>query len=201
MARIEANDNNGKTFYKFLDGSIVEKSDEQREGFSPYTTTNPQTGEPVSYFIKRYKAMSGMIDSIERVDKEEHNIYGWNLNMHDEDGSFSFFFKDGSPLTGRLLKSAANFNLGEELMIKVWKNFQDDSQAIVFIQEGKNIPQKWNKENLPEPKKRKNGKWDYSEQEDFLYEKMKEEVLPKFAKSEQASAEATVKPPKEDIPF
>lgn len=199
MAFYEEKETEGK-YIKIIDGSLCEKSKTEKEGFVPYTTTNPSTGDAVTYYIRRYKGIAGHIKSLERVELDGVKIYGYNLHMHDEEGPFSIFFKDDARTTDRMLKVFENIDLGKELLISVWKD-EEGHAAITFKQEDKNVAQKWGKENLPEPKKVK-GKWDYSAVDEFLYNNIMDNVIPQFAGVDiKATSQAAKEVETEEIPF
>jgi hypothetical protein len=178
----------GGTFIKILEGCLVYKSDNPKEGYEEYNTTNPKTDAPVKYYIQKLKGgVSGKITRLERVELEGSDIFGYNLHMEDEDGAFSIFFRDDKTPTERLLKSFENIDLDEEVRIKVFKD-EKGYPAIMITQNGKNVPQKWDKDNLPQPKKVK-GKWSYAEAKEFLYNNAMENIIPQFAEA-QAAADA-----------
>lgn len=185
MAFIENTGSEGN-FVKIIDGSLCLKSSTPKEGYTLFETKNPQTDEPVSYYVRRFKAVSGMVTGLERVELESSKIYGYNLHMQDEDGKFTIFFKDDARTTDRLLKTIENVDLNEELTIRVWKD-DEGKTAIVFKQNDENVPQKWNKDNLPEPRKVK-GKWDYSAMSEFLYNNVMENVIPNMTPPTTAKA-------------
>lgn len=193
---------NGGRFLKIngLLGCIVSRSDEPKEGYERYETKNPQTDAPVVYYIKKLKGgVSGNVIGLERVELEGVKIYGYNLHMSDDDGNFSIFFADDRTTTERLLKVYENFDLNEEVHVKVFKD-ENGFAGIAFSQNGKNVPQKWvggQEGNLPQPKKTK-GKWDYSEVSTFLYDNAMANIVPNYVKPEKASA-ATAGT--DDIPF
>ncbi len=191
MAFYEENEGgNGGKFLKILQGCIVAKSDEEKEGYEKFETKNPQTDAEVVYYIKKYKGgVEGRILGLERVELEGVKVFGYNLHMEDEDGKFSIFFADDRTTTERLLKVYENINLDEEVRIKVFKD-DEGHPAISFTQGGQKVPQKWvgGKEgNLPQPKKTK-GKWDYSAVSEFLYNNAMENIVPNYVKPEKASA-------------
>lgn len=205
MARQERQELDSSSFLKIIDGSICAKSSTPQEGYVEFNTTNPTNGQPVQYFVRRYTAVSGKFVSLKRADIPEKHIKGWNLGLRDEAGNFYIFFKEGAITTNRLLKVFENLNLDEEITVKAWKNKEDGKPAIVFEQNGKNVPQKYGKDNLPEPKKRRNGEWDYSAQDDFLLSNMLDNVLPNLPQPEKAMAASATGSPSngddDDIPF
>jgi hypothetical protein len=178
----------GGKYISLLEGCLVLKSDTEQEGYEEYNTTNPSTKQPVKYYIKQFKGgVEGRITRLERVELEANNVFGWNLHMEDEEGDFSIYFREGKTTTERLLKMFESIDLEKDVRIKVWKD-ENGYPAITMTQEGKNVPQFWNKENLPQPKKIK-GKWNYDNVSEFLYNNAMEKILPQFADA-QAEADA-----------
>jgi len=210
-------------FVKIIDGSLVEKAPSEKNGveiappnekYELFVTKNPETEAVVQYYIRRYKRISGKVESLERVEITASKIYGYNLHMSDEDGNFSIFFKDDAKVTDRLLKVFENIDLNEELTVSVWKDV-DGRPAITFQQNEQNVSQAWSggvvdgkwEGNLPAPKKSK-GKWDYSPISEFLYNNAMENIIPQFVKTggteeaaQAASAGTETAVGKDNIPF
>lgn len=156
----------GGVFLNITDGNLVRKSKTPQDGFEEYTTINPQTGEPVKYYVERFANLDGYLVHLERVDKPDLHIYGWKLHLLD-DAEYLIDFKEDAVTTRRMQCVLRNIDLDKMVNIKVFKD-KDGYNAIMFEQDGVNIAQHWNKENLPEPVQRR-GKWDYTERADFLY--------------------------------
>lgn len=185
MALIQNNGGQGGRFLKILDGSIVERSKTEQPGYEKYSTTNPSNGQAVEYFIKRYSAIEGNFARLERKEIPEHQIFGYNLTLTDEDGEFTLFLKDRARTTNRFLKLFENLDLKAPIRIDVWKD-RDGNTAITFKQNGQNISQFWNKENLPEPEEVM-GKWDYSAQDKHLYKHFRDNVIPNLPAQAKAA--------------
>lgn len=178
-----------KTYLRVIDGRIAEKSVTEKPDFVLYETENPSTKEPVSYYVKRYDAIGGNVVGLERVELAEQRIYGYNLNLSDEEGDISLFFRDGSPITNRLLKVYENLNHEDPVIIAVWKD-KDGKIAISFKQGNVNVPQKWNTTNLPEVEKVQ-GKWDYSVHDKFLYKHFTSNGLYTLVDGSDSATEST----------
>jgi hypothetical protein len=201
MALIQDTGGQGGRFLKILDGNIVERSKTQQDGFELYKTKNPQTGEDVEYYIRRYAAVAGNFARLERVERPENQIFGYNLVLNDEEGEFTLFLKDKARTTNRFLKVFENLDLDKEIRIDVWKD-RDGNTAITFKQDGQNISQKWDKNSFPENAQPEQvmGKWDYSAQDKFLYRRFVNELIPNLPVKERARAASASGEAVEDDP-
>lgn len=159
-------------FYRITDGSICLKSDTERDGYELFTTQNPQTKATVSYYIKRFDGLVGYLTAFERVDKPDKQIHGWQLTLSDEDGNYALSLKDNNSATTRVLKMLRSVDVGKPLTVRAWLDTKGErpKTAIKFEQDGENVPQNFDQTNLPKPKERPNGKLDFSESEDILYQ-------------------------------
>ena len=157
----------GGVFLRILDGNIVQKSITEKPNWELYKTINPTTNAPLEYWIERYKAIDGYLVKVERVDKPDVKVFGWKLHLLD-DHEYLIDIKDSSPTTRRVLAMLPNVQLNERLTIKVFKD-KEGYNAIMFQQNGENVPQYWNKENLPEPRKI-GSKWNFSDSEALVYD-------------------------------
>ena len=158
-------------FYRIIDGSICLKSDNERDGYELFTTQNPQTKATVSYYIKRFDGLVGYLTAFERVDKPDKQVHGWQLTLSDEDGNYCLSLKDKNSATSRVLKMLKSVDLAKPLTIRAWLDTKGDrpKTAIKFEQDEQNVPQAYEKDELPPPKERPNGQLDWSAQEDKLY--------------------------------
>jgi len=200
-------------FYRIVDGSICLKSDTERDGYELFKTQNPQTKAEVSYYIKRFDGLVGMLTAFERVDKPDVHVHGWQLTLSDADGNYALSLKDGNSATSRVLKMLESIDLDKELTIRAWLDTKGErpKTAIVFTQDDQNVPQNYDATSLPKPKERPNGKMDYSESEDFLYDigvgfGLSLQSRPKVSQNrseqpETASVAPTVDDPDADYPF
>lgn len=159
------------TFYRIIDGSICLKSDNSRDGYELYETINPTNKQPVSYYIKRFDGLVGFLTAFERVDKPDKQVHGWQLTLSDEDGNYALSLKDKNSATSRVLKMLRSVDLAKPLTVRAWLDTKGErpKTAIKFEQDGENVPQAYEKGELPEPKERPGGKLDWSDQEDKLY--------------------------------
>lgn len=158
-------------FYRIIDGSICLKSDKERDGYELYETVNPSNKQPVSYYIKRFDGLVGYLTAFERVDKPDKQVHGWQLTLSDEDGNYCLSLKDKNSATSRVLKMLKSVDLAKPLTVRCWLDTKGErpKTAIKFEQDGENVPQAYEKDELPAPKERPNGQLDWSAQEDKLY--------------------------------
>lgn len=161
--------NNSGTYLRIIDGSICRKSDNAQDGFEPFETKNPSTNQPVHYFIKRYESIDGFLTGFVRVDKPDVKVHGWQMTLTDNGENFHLSLADNRSTTTRVLKMLRSVDLNEKIVISVWKD-KDGKTAIIFKQNDENVKQNFDNTNLPAPKERPGGKFDYSESEDILYE-------------------------------
>lgn len=158
-------------FYRIIDGSICLKSDSERDGYELFHAVNPTTKAEITYYIKRFEGLVGYLTAFERVDKPDKKVHGWQLTLSDADGNYCLSLPDKNAATSRVLKMLKSVDLAKELTIRVWRDTKGErpKTAIKFEQDGENVPQAYEKDELPAPKERPNGQLDWSAQEDKLY--------------------------------
>ncbi len=163
--------NSSAQFYRIVDGSICLKSDTEREGYELFKTRNPATNADVSYYIKRFDGLCGYLTGFERVDKADKQVHGWQLTLSDDEGNYVLALKDKNSATGRILKMLRSVDLDRLLTIRCWLDTSGErpKTAVKFEQDGENVKQHFDKDNLPAPKQRPNGQYDFTESEDILY--------------------------------
>ncbi len=155
-------------YLRIVDGSIVRTSDVEKEGYDLFVTKNPTTNQEVRYWIERFERVTGTLVGFSRVDKPDKHIHGWQMTLRD-DTDYHLSLSDNRSTTTRVLKMLRCVDLTKPLEVGVWKDGEGKT-AIVFKQDGQNVPQNFDKTNLPPPKQRPNGKYDFSESEDILYQ-------------------------------
>jgi hypothetical protein len=82
------------------------------------------------------------------------------------------------------MKLAENIDYSKPVEFRAWHDGKSDSTALFVGQDGTSVPQKYTRENpgdLPQPTQNFKGDWDYSKQEEFLYKRMIEVVIPMVA--------------------
>lgn len=173
--------------------SIVEESKREREGFAPVNVTNPRTGDVTTKFIKRYKAIEGFVRKIEYRENEFDSVkyQSWKIHIVNDEGKLGILDLSLNSNPGsRFMKLAENIDFTKPVEFSAWHDTKDDKTAFIVRQNEQSIPQKYTRENpgdCPEPTQRgRQGKWDYTEQEDFLYERMVNVVIPAVDAAEAA---------------
>lgn len=174
--------------------SIVQESKTEKEGFKLIKVTNPRTGEEITKYIKRYKGLEALITKLEwrdTGDQYEQRYMGWKLHL-DADGTpcvLDLPYINGSPsrVTTRFMKCAENINYSEPVEFRAWHDAKTDSTAF-FIGQGhdadgktKSVPQKYTRDDpgdCPPPIQKRNGKWNFDDQSDWLHDRMLNVVVP-----------------------
>lgn len=176
--------NKGKTIWlQIIDRNICQRSNQPVDGWEQYQSEKATTPS----WIKRYRGIEdAYITDIRWFERKLPNsdtiLVGWNVRFEVEGQSLVLQLPT-NPTCSRFMKLADNIDFTQPVTISVWKSKDDDgkeSTALSVKQNGANVPQAWNKDNLPAAKKLKTGKWDFSEQEDFLIENMTNVVIPKL---------------------
>ncbi len=172
---------------------IVEESKREREGFQPVNIFVQRTGETITKFIKRYKSIEGFITKIEYRESEFEGVKfnSWKIHVVDDEGTLGILdlLLNSNPGT-RFMKLAENLDFKKTVEFRAWHDQKDDKTAFVVCQNGQSIKQKYTAENpgeCPPPEQRgRQGKWDFTAQEDFLYERMVNVVVPAVDAAEAA---------------
>jgi hypothetical protein len=165
---------------------IVQESKNEREGFEPVDVKNPRTGITITKYIKRYSGVEAMVKKIEWYDNvyDDRHYRGWKLFLDAAGTPCVLDIAFDSRQAGRFMKLAENLDFTKPVEFSAWHDKANDSTAFNVKQEGKSVPQKYTKDNpgkCPPPVQKFGGKWDYSDQEEFLYETMINVVIPKVA--------------------
>lgn len=166
--------------------SIVQESKKEREGFEPIVVKNPRTNETLTKYIKRYAGVEAMIKKIEWYDTEgrfDQRYRGWKIYL-DADGTDCVLdISFDSRQAGRFMKLAENLDFTKPVEFSAWYDKKNDSTAFNVKQDGQSVRQKYTRDNpgdCPPPKEKFGGKWDYSDQEEFLYGRILNVVIPKL---------------------
>lgn len=181
MALEEYGEGNG-VFLKIKHGGLIQESKTERDGYKK--VEGEVDGTPYKKWIRRFKAVSGYIDKIERYDREfsGKKIRGWNIHITDGENRYvlDIPFSSGR-LNSRWMKLAESIDYNKPVRFSAWHDNKSDSMALNVQQDGVSVPQKYTREEpngLPEPVQRSSGKWDYGAQEDFLTDRMLRFVIP-----------------------
>ncbi len=164
---------------------IVEESKRERPGFSPIDIFVQRTGENITKYIKRYKAIEGFINKIEYRESEFEGVKfnSWKIHILDDGGNLGILdlLLNSNPGT-RFMKLAENLDFSKPVEFSAWHDTKDDKTAFVVKQNGQSVSQRYTKDNPgdcppPVPRGRAN-KLDFTDQEDFLFERMMNVVVP-----------------------
>lgn len=172
---------------------IVEESKREREGFQPINIFVQRTGETITKFIKRYKSIEGFVTKIEYRESEFEGVKfnSWKIHVVDDEGTLGILdlLLNSNPGT-RFMKLAENLDFKKTVEFRAWHDQKDDKTAFVVCQGGQSVKQKYTAESpgdCPPPEQRgRQGKWDFTAQEDFLYERMVNAVIPAVNAAEAA---------------
>ena len=162
---------------------IVQESKRERDGFEPINITL-RSGETITKYIKRYSGVEAMIKKIEWYDREYDGrpYKGWKIHL-DANGTPCVLDIDfNSRQAGRFMKLAENIDFTQPVEFSAWHDTKNDTTAFNVKQNGVSVHQKYTRENpgdLPPPKERLGGKLDFGDQEDFLFDRMMNFVIPK----------------------
>lgn len=220
MALIENNKNSNIKYLKINDFSICERYSTEQPGWE-ILKTKDTTGKEYTSWIKRYKAVEGIITGIEFVTRTlpgtTTQLSSWKITMLDGMEKYVLDIPSTSPAASRFIKLAENIDPAQPVEFAAWKDTNDAKPKLAFMvkQNGVNIPQKYTvKDNVltdysnpewaeaPKLKVRPNGQKDWSEIEDFLFERMTNVVAPRFVESVFAPTDTEVDGNSlEDIPF
>ncbi len=192
-------------FFSIKHGSIVRTSKTPQEGFEKIEGENHRTKEKYTTYIQRFDTIEALITKIEWYDTEQKyntRYQGFKLHLVNDAGTKAVLdLPINSRATGRFMKTAENLDFNKPVEFRAWHDSRSDSTAVFIGQDGASVPQKYTRENpngLPEPTQDFKKNWDYSKQEEFLYRKMIDVVIPAVAvahpntqQSEPEQAEAS----------
>lgn len=174
--------------------SICEQSKKPREGFEK-VVIQLQNGDEVTKYLKRYRFIRGFVTGItyrDTGDKYKVRFQSWQIQITDEEGDQAQLALDLNSNAGsRFMKLAENIDWKQMVEFRAWHDTVKDKTAFNVTQNGQTVPQKYKQPTEGDPKamgdcpqpverKRASGKteWDYTEQEDFLFGRMQNVVIP-----------------------
>lgn len=175
-------------FFVVKHHTICRESKHERDGFEPIEVTNPQTNERSLKFIERYKRLVGMVTKIEfrdTGDRYDQRYVDWSIHLVDEEGkhgTLTIPFNSGA--SSRLMKVAPNLDFSKPVEFRAWcdKSGKVPKTAFLIGQDKKSVPQAYTKDNpgaCPKPKAKLGGKWDYSDQTEWLHDQMMNVIIPR----------------------
>lgn len=183
-------------FFAIKHGSIVRESKTPQEGFEKIEITDRRTGEKFTKYIQRYDTIEALITKIDWYDTEQRftkRYQGWKLYLNANEKKGILDLPIQSRTTSRFMKLAENLDFTKPVEFRAWHDSKSDSTAIFVGQNGASVSQKYTRENpngMPEPTQDFKKNWDYSKQEEFLYKRMIEVVIPKVNASQPEEPEA-----------
>ncbi len=177
------------TWLQIVDGSICQKTNHEVEGWEEKKTVNPKTGKEVISWIKKYEAIEdAYITGIRWYETpvEDTTLLGWNVTFNADGQTLVLKLPLNQNPTKRFMKLADNIDFSQPVTVKAWKSHNKeknrDEVAFNVLQNGNTIPQKWNRENLPEAKQNAiTKKWNFEDQDTFLVENMNNNIIPRLA--------------------
>ena len=187
------------TFLVVKHHSICMESKEYREGWIQISPINPRTGEPVTKYIKPFDSVSGFVNQVEWYDRtsdsSDTRFVGYKLHIQDGDEEYILDLPYKSIGYQYFTKSAENINWNLPIEFSAWHNKKEDRTAFCARQNGETIKHKYTMANpgeCPAPIQRKavggTVKWDFTDQEVWLKERIDRLIVPAVAKAAQNRA-------------
>lgn len=203
MPLIEERDRGTRLFAKYF--SICEVAKKPREGFEEIEVDNPQTGESVKKYIKRYEKVIGRIVNLEwrdTRDRYEQQYLSWIITLDDGEGMKATLTLDfNSRPSHRFMNLAENLDFTKPVEFSAWRDISGKAPSIAFAvkQNGVKVDQLYSKDNPGERPAgiKKLGKWNFDDQMIWLHERMMHVVIPKL----RASVEMELLDEEEESPF
>lgn len=182
-----------KIFLAIKHDCICQESKIEREGFEPVKVTNPQTEEESIKFIKRYGGVVALINKIEwrdTGDKYDQRYTSWRIHLDMGDRGAVLELPFQSRHSSRFMKLAENIDYSKPVELRAWYDAKSKSTAFYVGQwksdddeKSVKVDQKYMMGQMgdcPEAKERLGGKLDFSDQMEFLHERMMQVVIPKL---------------------
>lgn len=182
-----------KTFLVIKHNTICEESKTERAGFVPQEVRNPRTDETSVKYIKPYDSVEALISNIEyrdTHDQYEQRYTSWRIHLDAAGTPCVLEIPFQSRISTRFMKLAENIDFTRPVEFRAWRDTRNDSTAFYVGQreneddeKSVSVPQKYTRANpgdCPEPLERLGGKWDFSDQMEFLHDRMMTVVIPKL---------------------
>lgn len=198
----------GGKFFVIKHHCICEESKIAKPGFEPRDVLNPQTNEQLIRYIKPYGSLVGYITDIEYRDTEDRydqQYVDWriHLNLGEESGVLNIPFH--SRHSSRFMMLAENIDYSRPVEFRAWKDGEGGTAFYVgqFQNEedekSVKVDQKYKKDDMgdcPQGEKVLGGKWNFDDQNKFLYGRMMDVVIPSIkAIQSNGHAPAGIEPP------
>lgn len=184
MKGLQKKTDSGVIFLAVKHNSLVRESKGPREGFEEIEVENPRTKEKVKKYIERFSAVEGMVTKIEWYDTEqkyENRYQGWKIHIDANAEQVVLDLPFASIPASRFMKLAENIDWSKPVEFRAWKDVKRDATAFWVGQNNDSVPQKYTADNpgdCPPPIQNARGKWNYDAQMDFLFNRMKDVVIP-----------------------
>lgn len=217
MKGLQEQTDNRTTFLVIKHSSIVQESKQPRDGFEAIEVTNPRTDEKITKYIKRYNGVEALVCKIEWYEREHEGTryMGWKLHLDAAGVPCVLDLPFSSRAASRFMKLAENIDYGRPVEFRAWHDQKTDSTAFYVGQDGKSVPQLYTMENpgeCPAPTKNRLGKWNFDKQNEYLYDRMTQVVIPAVEQAgnempsgevapARAQATAVGAAPRKDSPF
>ena len=184
----------GGNFISVKYGSLIIQGDENSgEDFERLEVTKPNTNPPetVIKYVQRFGSLDGRIVNISWYDTEDtyegFRFMGVKIKIRDSEDVFILDLKFGTKPYNTFVKCMENLNFEKDVQFNVWVDKKTDKTAFLMRQKdasGKWAPIKWkytreNPGDCPPPRPKKPTGWDFSEQTEWLYDKLMEVIIPK----------------------
>lgn len=184
--------------------SITQESSDPVDGWETDERRNPQTGEIKTKWVRRVPGLTGFIDDMRWVIRDENDFKIERLEIQLSDGTdWEAILQIGSN-TGKafqVLKMAENIDFTKLVEISVWKGRdkekQKDQAVLTIRQAGEIVRWKYtaaNPGNMPPGVQNRRGEWDFSDQEGWLLDLLEQRIRPiiKASRIERENAEAPI---------
>lgn len=163
------------------------------EGCSSIEVTDPTTNQKKTKYFRRFSGVEGDINKLSWYDTTLQSgkvLRGYKLYLNVDDSDSPTGYTTAvldlpfrSVAYNTFTKVAENIDPSKPLTISVWVN-KEQKAVVSFKQDGQSVKYKYTKDNMgdcPEGKKNATlGTWDFSDQLEFLKNKVDEIVVPRF---------------------
>lgn len=189
---------------------LIQPLKEWQEGCAIKEVVNPTTNKPVTKYFIPYTGLTGAkVHSLKWYERtvESKILQGYQLGLKISDPTSAtgntiaiIDFPLGSSSYNTLTKVIENIDPDKPLDVQVWTN-KDDKTVISFKQDGQTIKYKYTKDNMGDcpPAVKKLTGWDWSDQMEWLKNRIDTVVVPRFSQqTNDSSVETEEEYPDED---
>lgn len=175
----------GGNYVKIKHGGLVMESKTPKEGYIPITVRNPSTDTDVTKFILKYPALDGKIVALKWYDKQTDfgRFMGLMMKLRDEENEI--FYVDlpfGKRQYDTFVKVMENIDYSDFVELNAFPDKEDPRKtAFIIKQHGQGVKWKYTKKDMkdcPPPKAKKMGGWDFTDTNEWLFERLTEVVIP-----------------------